>query len=187
MENTIDCRWFWLFIPVTVFLMVWELKSPMAEPGEIRDLGHNLFDRVSKHSWICSNCAAFLNNLLLGGCIVYTLIDITTYHRVTLLTIHLFVLFWLRFVIGKCTALPKPQHFLPLSCELGDKNFFFLFSAHTATIMIVALHITGKYGHEWWGLFVPVLVFQTIRLLATKGHYTADIILALALSIFLYN
>ena len=185
-ENTMDWGLLVLFIGGSLLLMVLELNIPMAEPGEIRDIGHDLFKSFSKP--LGGKFATFLNSLLLCGCVIYAAIDVILSDAMTVLLRHLVILFWLRFLVGVSTRLPAPGDFLPLSCDIPPAgcNFFYLFSCHTATITTVALHVTGKHGGWWWLLFISILLFQTMRLLATRGHYTADIIIALALSIFIY-
>jgi hypothetical protein len=183
-----DIVWFIGIALLTGILAYFEMEIPM-QHHKVYDVGHNLVKCSTLPDWFFrGSFATTINSLLLCGSITYALMDVYMMGEITTLLTHLIVLFGLRFVVGSCTRLPLPYDFVPHTSDIPPKgcNFFFLFSAHTATITSVGLHVTGKHGAVWWWLFVPILVFQSIRLLSTRGHYTADILLALVLSIFLY-
>jgi len=188
MNTHMDVVWFIGITLLTGILMYFEMELPM-QYHRVYDVGHTLVNCSILPDWFFrGSCATTINSLFLCGSITYALMDVYMMGEITTLLTQLIVLFGLRFMVGSCTRLPQPYDFVPHTSDIPPKgcNFFFLFSAHTATITSVGLHVTGKHGAVWWWLFVPILVFQSIRLLSTRGHYTADILLALVLSIFLY-
>ena len=63
----------------------------------------------------------------------------------------------------------------PATAEINP--FLSFFSGHVATLVICANHMYMK-GHKKWSIFFHIFnVFQIIRLLATRGHYSIDIII----------
>ena len=85
-----------------------------------------------------------------------------------------------RAVAGSLTRLPKPPGWLRCASEIppGFAPFFFVVSGHTAT-----LYATGVELGLAWGWVAAALAVQTARMIACRGHYSADIVVALALSV----
>mmetsp|Transcript_541 Transcript_541/g.723 ORF Transcript_541/g.723 Transcript_541/m.723 type:complete len:298 (+) Transcript_541:50-943(+) len=76
------------------------------------------------------------------------------------------------------------------SCEpVQDSNLPFVsfFSGHVASTVIIANHMyMRKYEH--YGLALHVLnIFSMIRLLATRGHYSIDIIIGWVVAVYVSN
>ena len=101
----------------------------------------------------------------------------------------------LRSMCGWCTYLPPDPAYLAsnydfpditqcLIKECGDPEltdqvnpFVSFFSGHVATLVVVANH-AYLHGHKKLGLFFHFFnILQVIRLLATRGHYSIDIII----------
>merc|ERR1719410_3041224 len=77
-------------------------------------------------------------------------------------------------------------------CIEQQKNATFLpfvsfFSGHVATTVIVANHMYAwKFNRAALGLHV-LNVFQILRLLSTRGHYSIDIIIGWVVAIYVSN
>jgi len=58
---------------------------------------------------------------------------------------------------------------------VGNVSFFLFFSGHVGGSVIASLDMrrTGRYKMAW--VFDALNVLQTLRLLATRGHYTIDL------------
>lgn len=72
--------------------------------------------------------------------------------------------------------------------EFGEVHpFVSFFSGHVATLVVVANH-AYLHGHRNLGLFFHVFdIFQIIRLLATRGHYSIDIIIGFFMAVYVSN
>lgn len=86
---------------------------------------------------------------------------------------------------------PDIMHCLTKDCGDPDDTeqapFVSFFSGHVATLIVTANHM---YLHSFrrLGLFLHVFnVFQIIRLLATRGHYSIDIIIGWYMAIYVSN
>lgn len=80
-----------------------------------------------------------------------------------------------------------------LTKECGDPRdaeinpFVSFFSGHVATLVACANHMY-LHGYKTMGLgFHAFNVFQIIRLLATRGHYSIDIIIGWFMAAFVSN
>ena len=168
---------------LTVGAIIGELHTPV-QKKQIHDVGFRIADAIPKHIFENDYVIA-LNSIILLLCIGYVVWE-GYFYGVTSTVQEVFILYSLRFVVGFMTRLPIPHdaYHSPADVPPKGSNFFFLFSAHTATITTVALHVCESYNMHV--VFVIVLVLQSMRLLSTRGHYSADIIIAVALSMFLY-
>jgi len=82
------------------------------------------------------------------------------------------------FQMDHCIEQQKSQNFLP---------FVSFFSGHVASTVIVANHMYGRnFNRAAMGLHV-LNVFQILRLLATRGHYSIDIIIGWVVAIYVSN
>ena len=74
-----------------------------------------------------------------------------------------------------CSGDPAKEPVLP---------FVSFFSGHVATIVICANHMY-MYGHKKLAVLLHIMnVFQVIRLLATRGHYSIDIIIGWCVAVY---
>jgi hypothetical protein len=65
--------------------------------------------------------------------------------------------------------------------------FVSFFSGHVATLVINANHMY-LHGHRTMGIFFHIFdVFQILRLLATRGHYSIDIVIGWCMAIYVSN
>ena len=83
-----------------------------------------------------------------------------------------------------------PDVFQCLTKECGDPSkgavqpFVSFFSGHVASLVCCANHMYLR-GYRRWGIFCQVLnILQIIRLLATRGHYSIDIIIGWYVAIY---
>jgi PAP2 superfamily C-terminal len=74
-------------------------------------------------------------------------------------------------------------------CSGAPQAFPFVsfFSGHVATMVIAGNHM-WLHGHKKWSVLVHTLdVLQIVRLLATRGHYSIDIIIGYYMAIYVSN
>ena len=171
----------WLFI--IVLNIHGELQIPV-QNKYIRDIGfeytqdlHNLFKKYPK----INSILALGNSCILLSCDIIYIYDSIT-NGWTPLARGFTLLYTFRFIVGALTRLPKPKDIIEDNTEIppANKNFFFLFSAHTMCIYLVGAHFAKNIVEI--SILTIIILLQSIRLLATRGHYTADIILALVLA-----
>ena len=163
-----------------------ELNIPMEE--KIVDVGWLLTRPL--HSYLRRN-PTFTNRLVLYNtvvwfsCLMYINYLYFIYHNKILMD-KCINLYLFRALTGYMTRLPISQEFLTSENDIppGEHNFFFFFSGHTFTLYSTALNLYADYC-VFWGHFVMMnLVLQTLRLLAMRGHYSIDIIMAIVLCHF---
>ncbi|KAH7565028.1 hypothetical protein ACOSQ2_021235 [Xanthoceras sorbifolium] len=92
-------------------------------------------------------------------------------------TISALFMFTCRGILGYSTQLPLPQGFLGSGADfpVGNVSFFLFFSGHVAGSVIASLDMRRMQRWEMAWLFDVLNVFQAIRLLGTRGHYTIDL------------
>lgn len=169
----------------TIGATIGELLTPLQQ-NNIHDVGFIVVDKLPKR-FFQNDMVILLNSVILLLCIGYVTLEAFFYGATTLVR-HVVALYLLRFVVGFMTRLPVPPGAYQSPTDIPPKgsNFFFLFSAHTATITTVGLHVCEYWGWHLSPVFAIIILLQSIRLLSTRGHYSADIILAISLSVFLY-
>lgn len=97
------------------------------------------------------------------------------------------IIFLIRSFVIWLTVLPKYK-----KCNIQYSNFFFggcydkLFSGHTACILIATL-LYKKYFNLSNIYLVLINAINIFLLLSTRGHYTNDIIMAIFVTLFIYN
>ncbi|MBA0880710.1 hypothetical protein Goshw_022511 [Gossypium schwendimanii] len=100
-------------------------------------------------------------------------------------TISALFMFTCRGILGCSTQLPLPQEFLGSGVDfpVGNVSFFLFFSGHVAGAVIASLDMRRmqRRGMAW--LFDILNVLQSLRLLATRGHYTIDLAVGLGAGI----
>ncbi|XP_020261624.1 phosphatidylcholine:diacylglycerol cholinephosphotransferase 1-like [Asparagus officinalis] len=92
-------------------------------------------------------------------------------------TIAALFMFTCRGILGYSTQLPLPQGFLGSGVDfpVGNVSFFLFFSGHVGGSMIASLDMRRKKRYNMAWTFDVLNVFQSLRLLATRGHYTVDL------------
>lgn len=103
------------------------------------------------------------------------------------------ILMCIRLITGSATKMPLLKEYKKLETEYdfpgkGNK-FFFMFSGHTLALVSWSLYMYDKNFISNF-ISIPFMVilylFQSIRLISTRGHYTNDIIIGTILSFLLH-
>jgi len=103
------------------------------------------------------------------------------------------ILMFIRLITGSATKMPLLKEYKKLETTYdfpgkGNK-FFFMFSGHTLAFVSWSLYMYDKRFISNF-ISVPIMViiylFQSIRLISTRGHYTNDIIIGTILSFLLH-
>jgi hypothetical protein len=149
---------------------------------------------------------AFLNSLLLVFPSIYVA-KVTVWNGDYTVSFRVLMTQLFRSFCGWFTYLPPDPTFLMsyydfpevvqcvflIDCSSKDPSqeqvlpFVSFFSGHVATVVIVANHMYVN-GHVKSCLALHVLnVLQTIRLLATRGHYSIDIIIGWCVAVYVSN
>lgn len=161
-----------------------ELNVPMQ--NEIVDVGWLL--TLPLYSFLRRN-PVFRDKLVLyntavwGSCLMYINSLYFIYNNTVLLDKCL-KLYMLRALTGTMTRLPVSREMLTSGNDIppSEQNFFFFFSGHTFTLYLVAMELYTNNNIFWGHFMVANLMVQTLRLLAMRGHYSIDIIMACVLS-----
>lgn len=138
--------------------------------------------------------AAQLNTLLMFACKIYIYYDCLINDH-TQLSNRVVSLLVLRHLGGYLTRQPIHTDFLQLASSYDvpskNDNFFFMFSGHTIILVSTGLHITLETSyidmHISYAFFSLAFLFQTLRLLGTRGHYSNDIYIATIMSCLMHQ
>ncbi|TYH16634.1 hypothetical protein ES288_A05G131400v1 [Gossypium darwinii] len=100
-------------------------------------------------------------------------------------TISALFMFTCRGILCCSTQLPLPQEFLGSGVDfpLGNVSFFLFFSGHVAGAVIASLDMRRMQRRVMAWLFDILNVLQSLRLSATRGHYTIDLAVGLGAGI----
>jgi hypothetical protein len=84
---------------------------------------------------------------------------------------------------------PDFVHCLFQECKAGDAPevmpFVSFFSGHCATMVVVGNHMALSNSTRSWAILVHILnVLQVVRLLATRGHYSIDMIIGWYVAVY---
>lgn len=175
-----------------------ELRGGISSPHGVVDTGFILTTTV--HTFLKEHAGwndffAALNSIALMIPMIYT-VYITLWKGDFDLAFRYFAMHLLRSFCGWFTYLPPDPTYLPSNYDFPDifqcltikdcsqapepeiLPFVSFFSGHVSTVVTTANHM---YMHGFWnlGIFCHVInVLQIIRLLATRGHYSIDVIIA---------
>ncbi|KAI5076905.1 hypothetical protein GOP47_0008970 [Adiantum capillus-veneris] len=168
-----------LGIALVVFMKL-EYTVDMVIPGmEPRDLGFHCTRWV--HRYLASHP---LLNSILAACntafvmfqmayVLWTLfVDRRKRPAVAILFMYTF-----RAFLGYATQLPVPQDFLGsgLDFPVNNASFFLFFSGHVAGSVIVSMDMRRTHHHDCGSVVGFLNLLQSLRLLATRGHYSIDL------------
>ena len=167
-----------------IFLLLrFETLCSMCKSNEPEDFGFIITTPITRfliRNIHINDHLALCNTLIHVALQVY-LLGRHYYGNNTLINKALFLLTY-RQICGFLTKLPIHKQFKKLesSHDIPPKhyNFFFHFSAHTFLLVIIGLDIKNQYksyGNILTPLFILFYILQSIRLLATRGHYSIDI------------
>ncbi|MCO5547715.1 hypothetical protein L7F22_001166 [Adiantum nelumboides] len=92
-------------------------------------------------------------------------------------SIAVLFMYTLRAFLGYATQLPVPQDFLGsgLDFPVNNTSFFLFFSGHVAISVIVCRDMRRTHRQDCGALVGYFNLLQSLRLLATRGHYTIDV------------
>lgn len=92
-------------------------------------------------------------------------------------TIAALFMFTCRGILGYTTQLPLPEEFLGSGVDfpVGNVSFFLFFSGHVAGAVIASLDMRRVKRSQLAFTFDTLNALQSLRLLATRGHYTIDL------------
>jgi len=92
-------------------------------------------------------------------------------------TIATLFMFTCRGILGYTTQLPLPEEFLGSGVDfpVGNVSFFLFFSGHVAGAVIASLDMRRVKRSQMAFTFDTLNALQSLRLLATRGHYTIDL------------
>ena len=184
-------------------------NSESSPSSEIVDSGfiitsplHNLL----KERPVLNDYCAAINSMLLCVACLWPL-KVTFYEGDYSLAFRLLATQVFRSFCGWFTYLPVPHQFLPslydfpeaiycvtraVDCEdphtsTSHLPFLTFFSGHVACTVIIANHLYLR-NHKTLAVLLHVLnVLQILRLLATRGHYSIDIIVGWAVAVYVSN
>ena len=164
-------------------LALFENITPMNKKCYPEDFGFKIPKPITqylKNNLIINNNLALVNSFIQLGLIFYIIIQFI-YNNTTLLYKSLILLTY-RQICGFITKMPIPNDFKELESkqDIPHKNhkFFFHYSGHTFILVLVALDMITRYNKDKTTLiitFTTLYILQTLRLLATRGHYSIDI------------
>jgi len=176
-----DLQMWWLCtIALTIYT---ELQIPVLHK-DIKDVGfeftQNMHDYLIAHPKTNTGLS-LANSIILMSCNTFYVYD-SIINGWTPLVEGFTLLYSFRFIVGFLTRYPQSSELIEDKTEIPPlgSNFFFLFSAHTMSIYLVGAHLATNILEMC--LLGIIIVLQGIRLLATRGHYSSDIIVALGLS-----
>ncbi|MCO5609487.1 hypothetical protein L7F22_063714 [Adiantum nelumboides] len=92
-------------------------------------------------------------------------------------SIAILFMYTLRAFLGYATQLPVPQDFLGsgLDFPVNNTSFFLFFSGDVAGSVIVCRDMKRTHRQDSGALVGYFNLLQSLRLLATRGHYTIDL------------
>lgn len=179
-----------------------ELDTSADEHRRIVDAGFILtrpmHSYLSRHREI-NNALALCNSLLLTLPLIYV-IYVTSWKGDFRLSFRLIATHLFRSLCGWFTYLPPDSDFLSSSYDFPEiffclfedctsrittaGNFVTFFSGHVATIVLIANHL---YLNKFTRLSICLHCFnwlQIFRLLATRGHYSIDLIIGYVVAVW---
>lgn len=149
------------------------------------DMGFEM--TASLHQWLKANPRwhdglAFANTAFVGLCYGYGIYFTYSRQRPALI-IMAFTIYALRLLMGWATQLPVHPEYFSSALDFPDiihghnVNFFFFYSGHCAMPSLVARWATYPHGPlpNQWPIHILNLA-QAIRMLATRGHYSIDML-----------
>ena len=165
-----------------------------------QNLHHYLRFHQTIHHWL-----AFLNTLGIDIILVYTVLVIGYWQRRPGIVVVETTMFLLRLACGWLTQLPYSNEYLAsehdfpdcltnrfrdatsLSDQRQHASFFFFFSGHVALVSLVAVYF-NQTNRRWSSYACNLFnVLQMVRLLATRGHYTIDLIGGVLIGSYAYS
>ena len=164
-------------------LALFETITPMNKNCHPEDFGFKITKPITqylKNNLVINNKLALINSLIQVGFLFYIITQFIFSN--TTLFYKALLLFTYRQICGFITKMPIPDDFKELESDQDippkNHNFFFHYSGHTFILVLVALDMISRYNKHKTTLiiiFTTLYILQTLRLLATRGHYSIDI------------
>ena len=200
---TVPCVWFMVARPrlrdtlhwpvlVTAFA-VWftlgmgvECRVELGSGGDVVDLGHKwlapLQGPLNSNPVVLAN-TGFILGLALFGC------HEAFFAKRPALLLRALVCGVLRMTMGTLTQLPAPAGYVAVEGDWPPppteecKGFIFMPSGHVLASVITSLTLRRRGLVQYAQLVDFGCALQSLRLIATKGHFTADILVAVLLAV----
>ncbi len=163
-----------------------ECRVELTAGGDVVDLGHEwlapLQGPLNSAPVVLAN-TGFMLGLALFGC------HEAFFAQRPALLLRALVCGGLRMTMGTLTQLPAPQGYVAVEGDWPPppteecKGFIFLPSGHVVASVITSLTLRRR-GLAGYAQLVDLgCLLQSLRLIATKGHFTADILVAVLLAV----
>jgi hypothetical protein len=186
---------------------LYEPPMPRMDGHRVIDTGfvltYPLYQYLADHRDVNDILAALNSLLLVLPCLYVT--RVTMWEGDYTLSFRLLATQLFRSFCGWFTYLPPDPTFLmsiydfpeiaqcmfqecKSSIELEPLPFVSFFSGHVATTVIIANHMYMRPKYQTYAVVLHALnTFQILRLLATRGHYSIDIIIGWVVAIYVSN
>ena len=166
-----------------ILLLFFERWAPVRRLT-IKDIGFRCTTGLNvwfhKHPLVA--CGLSLTNTLLMVACCSFWGEYCIQHGNSLKLCSLLALLSFRIVVGNVTVLPRPEDTVQTMADIppAPSTSFYLLSGHT-----VLLYLTGVQLELAGGSLFLLLFLQSVRMVAYRGHYTADIAIGCAMSFLL--
>lgn len=174
-----------VFCAVAIECRVLFIRLPEGVSG-VYDVGHESlspFLTLMNSNKYVNEVVAALNSMLVLGGTVYGTYIMAAKADCTVLVKCCWCGF-IRMLTGVLTRLPVPSGYVSVSGDFPPENenckgFIFCPSGHVIGMFMLSLHMRRR-GEVAGANFIDVMnVLQTVRLIALRGHYTVDVIMAI--------
>ncbi|CAD5186543.1 unnamed protein product [Musa acuminata subsp. malaccensis] len=163
-----------------LFFMGVEYTIPMvpstSPPLDLGFIATKPLNRALATAPALNTLLAALNTVFVGMQIVYIVWTFLVEGRPRP-TIAALFMFTCRGILGCSTQLPLPQGFQGSGVDfpVGNVSFFLFFSGHVAGAVIASLDMRRTRRWSMARVFDALNLLQSVRLLASRGHYTIDL------------
>ena len=177
-------------IGVLLFIMLsqWAIETlgeqhyEIGENNTIFDLAHKVLPDIHQHEWII--------NVLPVALVFWMVLLPDSYDMLKTVMVLYLITLSIRVLTAVSTILPKHE-----KCEVGSKFFNIfqgggcydkIFSGHAAFVTLLLL-VLLKAGHMSAAVFWLLLAANTFAILATRAHYTVDVVLGILMSYLVFD
>jgi hypothetical protein len=185
-----------VYVFLLAFLLtLFETIIPMNKKCHPEDFGFKITKPITqylKNNLNLNNNLALINSLIQILFLIYIIVQYLL-GNIPLLYKSLILLTY-RQICGFITKMPIPDDFKELESDQDippkNHNFFFHYSGHTFILVLIGLDMITRYNKQKTTLiitFTTLYILQTLRLLATRGHYSIDISNATVLAYLVHH
>jgi hypothetical protein len=177
-------------VGILLFIMLgqWAIETlgeqhyEIAENNTIFDLAHKLLPDIHEHEWII--------NVLPVVLVMWMVVLPDSYDMLKTVLVLYMITLSIRALTAVSTILPKHE-----KCQVGSKflNIFQgggcydkIFSGHAAFVTLLLL-VLLKAGHISALVFWLLLGSTAFAILATRSHYTVDVVLGILMSYLVFD